>query len=105
MVKTRKIKVKSIESYIHCTRSNIVNVVPTNLQVQLEQYINLFQDKPNCSTDALVKVCQHLKEQISENVVIRCCEPSKTFPSYPDTNESSKRAFSAMNDRNCSGVH
>ena len=56
MIKTRKIKVKSIESYIHCTRSNIVNIVPTNLQVQLEQYINLFQDKPNCSTDALVKV-------------------------------------------------
>ena len=56
MIKTIKIKVKSIESYIHCTRSNIVNIVPTNLQVQLEQYINLFQDKPNCSTDALVKV-------------------------------------------------
>ena len=29
---------------------------PTNLQVHLEQFANLFQDKPNCSIDTLVEI-------------------------------------------------
>ena len=43
-------------------------IVPTDL-VQLEQFANSFQDKPNCSTDTLVevlsifgKICQYLQD-------------------------------------------
>ena len=34
--------------------SNIADTVSTNLQVQVEQFSDLFQDKLNCSTDTLV---------------------------------------------------
>ena len=56
---------------------------PTNLQVQLEQFANLFQDKSNCSIDMLVEVLSTFgKNLTSDNVVTRCCETSKTFPSH-----------------------
>ena len=34
--------------------SHIANTVSTNLQVQVEHFSDLFQDKLNCSTDTLV---------------------------------------------------
>ena len=69
-IKTRRMKVKSIENYIHCTLSNIVNIVPTNLQFQLEQNINLFQDKRNCLTDALVQVLSIFGKSKSQKMLL-----------------------------------
>ena len=37
---------KVIKSYIQCTPSNIANIVTINLQVQLEQFVNLFKTSP-----------------------------------------------------------
>ena len=38
--KQRGTNTKVIKSYIQCTLLNIVNTVPTNVQVQLEQFAN-----------------------------------------------------------------
>ena len=46
--------VKVTKSYIQCTLSNIANIVSTKLQIQVEQFSDLLQDKLNCSTDTLV---------------------------------------------------
>ena len=43
---------------------------PTNLQVQLEQFANLFQDKPNCSTDTLVEVLSTFGKNKSQKMLL-----------------------------------
>ena len=44
-----KIADSSWKSFVMYIFKNDLN--PTNLQVQLEQFVNLFQDKPNCSSN------------------------------------------------------
>ena len=43
---------------------------PTNLQVQLEQFANLFQDKPNCSIDTLVEVLSTFGKNKSQKMLL-----------------------------------
>ena len=58
-----------------------------NLQVQLKQFADSFQDKPNYSINTLA-----FGRNKSEKMLYH--------PSYPATNASSERAFSTMNNRN-----
>ena len=84
-----------------------MHTIPTNVQVQLEHFANLFQDKLNCSTDTLVEVLSTFGKNKSQKMVLpdtRCCETSKTFSSYLAANSSSERAFSTTNNRNRLGV-
>ena len=42
---------------------------PTNLQVQLEQFANLFQDKPSCSIDTQVEVLSTFGKNKSQKML------------------------------------
>ena len=61
---------KLIKIYIQCTISNIANIVPTNLQVQLKQFSNLFQDKPSCSTVTIVEVLSAFGKNKSQKTLL-----------------------------------
>ena len=45
-------------------------IVPTDL-VQLEQFANSFQDKPNCSTDTLVEVLSIFGKSRSQKMLLQ----------------------------------
>ena len=73
------------------------DVNPTNLQVQLEQFANLFQDKPNCSIDTLVEVWSTFVKSKSQTMLLPdVVKLARLFLVMPATNASSKRAFSWM---------
>ena len=42
----------------------------SNLQVQLEQFANLFQDKPNCSVDTLIEVLSIFGKNKSQKMLL-----------------------------------
>ena len=44
---------------------------PTNLQVQLEQFANLYQDKPNCSINTLVEVLSTFGKNKSQKMLLQ----------------------------------
>ena len=70
---------------------------PTNLQVQLEQFANLFQDKPNCSIDTLVEVLSTFGKNKSQKMLLPdVVKLARLFLVMPATNASSKRTFSWM---------
>ena len=62
--------IKVIKSYIQCTLSNIVNIVPINVQVQLGQFVNLIRGKPNCSIDTLVAVLSAFGKNKSQKMLL-----------------------------------
>ena len=93
---------------IKTTLLNIVNIVTNNLQVQLQQFANLFKGKPYCSTDTLLEVLSTFFQTIPENIVTKCSETSNNFPIYLATNtytDVSNASFSAMNNKNRLGSH
>ena len=69
----------------------------SNLQVQLEQFPNLFQDKSNCSVDTLVEVLSIFGKNKSQKVLLAdVLELTRHFLVMPATDASSERAFSGM---------
>ena len=69
----------------------------SNLQVQLEQFPNLFQDKSNCSVDTLVEVLSIFGKNESQKVLLAdVLELTRHFLVMPATDASSERAFSGM---------
>ena len=79
--KQRVTNLKVIKSYIQFTLSNIVNVVPTSSQVQLKEFVNLFQDKPNCSTHTLVGVLSIFGKNKSQKMLLPdVVKLAKLFP-------------------------
>ena len=70
---------------------------PTNLQVQLEQFASLFQDKPNCSIDTLVEVLSTFGKNKSQKMLLPdVVKLARLFLVMPATNASSERAFSGI---------
>ena len=70
---------------------------PTNKQVQLEQFADLFQDKPNCSIDTLVEVLSTYGKNKSQKMLLTdVVKLAKLFLVMPATNASSERVFSGM---------
>ena len=69
----------------------------SNLQVQLEQFANLFQDKPNCSVDTLVEILSIFGTIKSQKMLLPdVVKLARLFLVMPPTNASSERAFSGM---------
>ena len=70
---------------------------PTNLQVQLKQFANLFQDKPNCLIDTLLQVLSTFGKNKSQKILLPdVVKLARLFLVMPATNASSERAFSGM---------
>ena len=93
---------KVIKSYIQCTLSNIVNIVPINLQVQLGQFGNLIQGKPNCSTDTLVAVLSAFGKNKSQKMLL--LDVVKLAKFFLVIRLKMPPEFSAMSNRNRLGV-
>ena len=69
----------------------------SNLQVQLEQFVNLFQDKPNFSVDTLVDVLSIFGKSKSQKMLFPdVVKLARLFLVMPAANASSERAFSGM---------
>ena len=69
----------------------------SNLHVQLEQFANLFQDKPNCSVDTLVEVLPIFGKSKSQKMLLPdVVKLARLFLVMPATNASNERAFSGM---------
>ena len=94
--------IKVIKSYIQCTLSNIVNIVPINLQVQLGQFGNLIQGKPNCSTDTLVAVLSAFGKNKSQKMLL--LDVVKLAKFFLVIRLKMPPEFSAMSNRNRLGV-
>ena len=59
---------------------------PTNLQVQLEQFANLFQDKHNCSIGTLAEVLStFVKNKSQEMLLTDVVKLAKLFLVMPAT--------------------
>ena len=69
---------------------------PTNLQVQLEQFANLFQDKPYCSIDTLVILPTFGMNKSQKMLLPDVVKLARLFIVMPATNASSEKAFSGM---------
>ena len=83
--------------YIQCTLSNIVSIVPTNLQVQVEQFANLYQDEPNCSVGTLVEVLSTFGKNKSQKMLLPdAVKVARFFLVMPAKKASSERTLSVM---------
>ena len=70
---------------------------PTNLQVQLEQFDNLFQDKPNFLNNTLVEILSTFGKNKSQKMLLSdVVKLAILFLVMPATNASSERTFSGM---------
>ena len=69
---------------------------PTNLQFQLEQFANLFQDKPYCSIDTLVILPTFGMNKSQKMLLPDVVKLARLFIVMPATNASSEKAFSGM---------
>ena len=69
---------------------------PTNLQVQLEQFANLFQDKRYCSIDTLVVLPTFGMNKSQKMLLPDVVKLARLFIVTPATNASSEKAFSGM---------
>ena len=66
----------------------------SNLQVQLEQFANLFQDKPSCSVDTLVEVLSIFGRNKSQKMLLPdVVKLAILFRVMSATNASSESAF------------
>ena len=69
----------------------------SNLQVQLEQFANLFQDKPSCSVDTLVEVLSIFGKNKSQKMLLPdIVKLAILFLVMSAINASSESAFSGM---------
>ena len=63
----------------------------------MEQFANLFQDKPNCSIDTLVEALSTFSKSKSQKMLLPdVVKLARLFLVMPATNASSERAFLGM---------